>query len=264
MILPRVLTIAGSDSGGGAGIQADLKTVTVLGGYGMSVITALTAQNTQGVHGIMDVPLDFIERQFDAVLSDIGADAAKTGMLATTGVITLVARKLREYRIDHLVVDPVMVAKGGASLLATDAVRTLIDELLPLAMVVTPNVPEAEALSGMRIGGIDDCRAAAMAIHTRGARAVLVKGGHADGPNAVDVLFDGSGITEFAAPRRATSDTHGTGCTLSAAIATGLAAGRTVPEAIREAKAYITAAIEASLRLGAGHGPLNHFPDSYR
>ncbi|HNV46646.1 MAG TPA: bifunctional hydroxymethylpyrimidine kinase/phosphomethylpyrimidine kinase, partial [Spirochaetota bacterium] len=197
MILPRVLTIAGSDSGGGAGIQADLKTVTVLGGYGMSVITALTAQNTQGVHGIMDVPLDFIERQFDAVLSDIGADAAKTGMLATTGVITLVARKLREYRIDRLVVDPVMVAKGGASLLATDAVRTLIDELLPLAMVVTPNVPEAEALSGMRIGGIDDCRAAAMAIHTRGARAVLVKGGHADGPNAVDVLFDGSGITEF-------------------------------------------------------------------
>lgn len=253
----RVLTIAGSDSGGGAGIQADLKTITVLGALGTSVITALTAQNTLGVHGIHDVPPAFIAAQFDAVAADIGIDAAKTGMLATSEAIRVVAGKIRQYGVEKLVVDPVMVAKGGMSLIRQEAKQTLIEELIPLACVLTPNIPEAEVLAGMTIATIDDMKMAARIIRGMGAHHVVVKGGHLAG-DAVDLLFDGADFTEFRAPRVATADTHGTGCTYSAAIATGLAFGRDVAMAVAEAKAYITAAIRHAWRVGGGHGPTNH------
>lgn len=257
MEIPRVLTIAGSDSGGGAGIQADLKTITVLGGFGMSVITALTAQNTLGVHGIHEVPPDFVEAQFDAVAKDIGIDAAKIGMLSSTGIMQVVARKVREYQVDRLVLDPVMVAKGGSALIRPEAVQCLIDNLVPLALLITPNLPEAEVLSGVSISSSDDIREAASIIHRLGARNVLIKGGHGQG-DATDILFDGKRFHEFVSPRIDTKDTHGTGCTFSAAIATGLALGLDIREAVHKAKEYITTAIRFSLRLGAGHGPTNH------
>ncbi len=254
----RVLTIAGSDSGGGAGIQADIKTITVLGGFGMSVITALTAQNTTGVQGIHEVPLDFIAGQFDSVLGDIGADAAKTGMLASSGILSLVAAKIKEYRIDRLVVDPVMIAKGGSKLLSDDARETMLRELIPLALVVTPNIPEAEALSGMSsIESVEEMMRAAEIIHRNGARNVVVKGGHLNG-DAIDILYDGREFRQFATPRIDTADTHGTGCTFSAALATGLAQGLSVVNAVAQAKDYVTTAIRFSLRLGSGHGPTNH------
>jgi len=257
MEIPRVLTIAGSDSGGGAGIQADLKTITVLGGFGMSVITALTAQNTLGVHGILEVPPDFVEAQFDAVAGDIGIDAAKIGMLSSAGIMQVVARKVRAYQVDRLVLDPVMVAKGGSALIRPEAVQCLIDDLVPLALLITPNLPEAEELSGMSICSSDDIREAASIIHRLGARNVLIKGGHGQG-DATDILFDGKGFHEFVSPRIDTRDTHGTGCTFSAAAATGLALGLGVHAAVQMAKEYITTAIRFSLRLGAGHGPTNH------
>jgi hydroxymethylpyrimidine/phosphomethylpyrimidine kinase len=253
----RVLTIAGSDSGGGAGIQADLKTITVLGGFGMSVITALTAQNTLGVHGIHDVPPEFVALQFDAVAADIGIDAAKTGMLATSETIRVVAGKIRQYGIVKLVVDPVMVAKGGMSLIREEAKKTLITELIPLAFVLTPNIPEAEVLSGIGIETLDDMKAAARIIRKMGARHVIVKGGHLAG-DAVDLLYDGEDFREFRSPRIATEDTHGTGCTYSAAIATELAFGRDVAGAVTEAKRYITSAVRHAWRVGGGHGPTNH------
>jgi hydroxymethylpyrimidine/phosphomethylpyrimidine kinase len=240
----RVLTIAGSDSGGGAGIQADLKTITVLGGFGMSVVTALTAQNTLGVHGIHEVPPPFVALQFDAVATDIGIDAAKTGMLATSEIIRVVAGKIRQYGIVKLVVDPVMVAKGGTSLIREEAKETLIAELIPLAFVLTPNIPEAEVLSGLRIETLDDMK-------------VIVKGGHLAG-DAVDLLYDGENFREFRSQRIATGDTHGTGCTYSAAIATELAFGKDVAHAVTEAKRYITAAIRHAWRVGGGNGPTNH------
>ncbi len=260
MIPRRVLTIAGSDSGGGAGIQADLKTITVLGGFGMSVITALTAQNTLGVQGIHDVPVDFIEAQFDAVASDIGVDAAKTGMLATADVIRFVARKIREYGIEKLVVDPVMIAKGGTPLIRDEAKLPLLAELIPLAFVVTPNVPEAEILAGMKIASLADMEEAARRIHRAGARHVVVKGGHLNRGlgEATDVLYDGREVHRLASPWIATRDTHGTGCTFSAAIATGLAHGKDVPDAVAAAKRYITEAIRHAWRIGGGHGPTNH------
>jgi len=235
----RVLTIAGSDSGGGAGIQADLKTITVLGGFGMSVITALTAQNTLGVHGIHDVPPAFVAAQFDAVATDIGIDAAKTGMLATSEIIRVVAGKIRQYGIVKLVVDPVMVAKGGMSLIREDAKKTMITELIPLAFVLTPNIPEAEVLSGIRIATLADMKEAARIIRNLGARHVVVKGGHLAG-DATDLLYDGRESRIFSAPRIATADTHGTGCTYSAAIATCLGRGMDVAGAVAEAKRYIT------------------------
>jgi hydroxymethylpyrimidine/phosphomethylpyrimidine kinase len=253
----RVLTIAGSDSGGGAGIQADLKTITVLGGFGMSVITALTAQNTLGVHGIHDVPPEFVAAQFDAVATDIGIDAAKTGMLATPEVLHVVAGKIRQYGIAKLVVDPVMVAKGGMPLIREEAKKTLMEELIPLAFILTPNIPEAEVLSGIRIETLDDMKAAARIIGTLGARHVVVKGGHLWG-DAVDLLYDGVGFREFRSPRIATTDTHGTGCTYSAAIATAIACGKDVAEAVGQAKRYITEAVRHAWRLGGGHGPTNH------
>ena len=253
----RVLTIAGSDSGGGAGIQADLKTITALGGFGMSVITALTAQNTLGVHGIHDVPTEFVEAQFDAVAGDIGIDAAKTGMLASSDVIRTIAGRIRRCRIEKLVVDPVMVAKGGARLIREEAKKTLIAELIPLAFVLTPNIPEAEVLAGIPIKAIGDMKEAARIIHRMGARHVVVKGGHLSG-DAVDLLYDGCEFREFASPRIATADTHGTGCTYSAAIATALAFGKDVGAAVAQAKRYITEAVRYAWRLGSGHGPTNH------
>lgn len=253
----RVLTIAGSDSGGGAGIQADIKTITVLGGFGMSVLTALTAQNTLGVQGVMEVPPDFIALQFDSVATDIGIDAAKTGMLSSTEIIATVAGRIRKYAIERLVVDPVMVAKGGAPLLKNDARSALIELLIPLALVVTPNIPEAQALSGIAVETVGDMKKAAEIIMSKGAKNVVVKGGHGTG-EAVDVLFDGREFHELRAARIDTKNTHGTGCTFSAAVATGLAMGKSVPEAVKSAKAYITEAIRNSLAIGSGHGPTNH------
>ncbi len=257
MNLKRVLTIAGSDSGGGAGIQADLKTITALGGFGMSVITALTAQNTLGVQGIHEVPIDFVEKQFDSVATDIGIDAAKTGMLSSSEIMRTVASKIREYGIEKLVVDPVMVAKGGAMLIREEAKKTLIEELLPLSFVITPNIPEAEELTGMKVSTVEEMKKAAKIINGMGAENVLVKGGHMSG-DALDILYDGEKFHEFVSERIDTKDTHGTGCTTSAAIATGLAQGLTVYEAVKRAKDYITTAIRFSLRIGGGHGPTNH------
>jgi len=257
MTIKRILTIAGSDSGGGAGIQADLKTITVLGGFGMSVITALTAQNTLGVTGVHEVPPEFVMLQFDAVASDIGVDAAKTGMMANSSIIRTVAAKIRQYKIEILVVDPVMVAKGGKSLIHEEAKETLIRELIPLAFLITPNIPEAEEIAGIEIKTVPDMKQAAAAIHRLGARSVLVKGGHLAG-EATDVLYDGMAYYEYTAPRIETKDTHGTGCTYSAAIATLLASGKSVSDAVRDAKVYITEAVRHALRLGAGHGPTNH------
>ncbi|MBN1574339.1 MAG: bifunctional hydroxymethylpyrimidine kinase/phosphomethylpyrimidine kinase [Deltaproteobacteria bacterium] len=253
----KVLTIAGTDSGGGAGVQADLKTITALGGYGMSVICALTAQNTVGVQAIHDVPLDFIEAQFDSVMKDIGADGAKTGMLASSVVVRTVVKKVKEYKIERLVVDPVMVAKSGDPLLSEDGIKAVSEEMIPLAMVVTPNIPEAEVLSGIKIEGVDSMKRAAEIIAGLGARNVVVKGGHLEG-EAVDVLFNGAEFTLFPKERVETKNTHGTGCTFSAAIATGLASGMDVSSAVKQAELYIDTAIRFSLNVGRGHGPTNH------
>ena len=250
----RALTIAGSDSGGGAGIQADLKTFAALGVFGMSAITSVTAQNTVGVQGVHDLPPEFVGRQIDSVLEDIAIDAAKTGMLSSAEIIEVVAAKVKALRIERLVVDPVMAAKSGAPLLRPDSVKALIEHLLPLALVVTPNVPEAEALSGVAIAGLDGMRQAAGRIHGMGPRYVVVKGGHLQG-RAIDLLFDGSAFIELDAERIDTPHTHGTGCVFSAAIAAELAKGRPVPEAVAAAKSFVTVAIRHGFRLGKGCGP---------
>jgi hydroxymethylpyrimidine/phosphomethylpyrimidine kinase len=258
--IPRALTIAGSDSGGGAGIQADVKTFTSLGVYGLSVLTSITAQNTLSVLGINDLPPDFVELQIDAVLSDIGADAVKTGMLSNEGIILAVTKKIKQYGVEKLVVDPVMRAKSGDALLDPKAEKALKQELFPLALVVTPNIPEAEVLSGVAISSFDDMREAAKKIKSFGPRYVLIKGGHLEwAKEAVDIMYDGMGFDLFQAPRVETKNTHGTGCTYSSAICAGLAKGLDVLEAVRQAKEYVTAAIIRSFSLGQGHGPLNHF-----
>lgn len=256
--MKRILTVAGSDSGGGAGIQADLKTITVLGGYGMSVITALTAQNTLSVAGIHETPVEFVRLQLDAVLSDIGADAVKTGMLASSEIVRAVADGLAAYRTSPVVVDPVMAATSGDRLLAEDAVMAVKEHLLPLADVVTPNLPEASLLCGFPVQTLDDMRAAAQAIYQLGPRCVLVKGGHLF-DRAVDLLYDGRTFETFEAPRIQTRNTHGTGCTFSAAIATLLGQGVGLSDAVRQAKIFITQAIRASLNIGSGHGPTNPY-----
>jgi hydroxymethylpyrimidine/phosphomethylpyrimidine kinase len=259
MTVPRALTIAGSDSGGGAGIQADLKTFAAFGVFGMSAIAALTAQNTLGVTGIHAVPLDFLALQIDAVMTDIGAGAAKTGMLATAAVVELVAAKVREHKIENLVVDPVMVAKSGHALLEEGAQSAVREVLLPLALVATPNLPEAEVLTKMKIQTLDQMREAAVRLHERGVRYAVIKGGHLEGSSeSIDIMFDGREHIEIRAPRVATKNTHGTGCTFSAAIAAGLARGLPPVSAIRRAKRYVTRAIEGGLAIGAGHGPTNH------
>lgn len=256
--MKRILTIAGSDSGGGAGIQADLKTITVLGGYGMSAVTALTAQNTVGVKGVHPVPVDFIRLQMEAVLSDIGADAAKTGMLATPEIVVAVAEELKRFRVELLVVDPVMVAKSGDALLSEAARQTLRDTLLPLAYLVTPNLPEASVLCGFPVKDLESMEEAARRIRDMGPRYVLIKGGHLE-KEAVDLFFDGTSFERYEARRLSNRNTHGTGCTYSAALATLLGQGLAVGEAVLEAKKFITRAISQGLPLGAGHGPTNPY-----
>lgn len=256
--MKRILTIAGSDSGGGAGIQADLKTITILGGYGMSAITALTAQNTVGVHGVHPVPVDFIRLQIEAVLSDIGADAAKTGMLATPEIVVAVAEELKRFKVDLLVVDPVMVAKSGDALLSEDARETLKEILLPMAFLATPNLPEASVLCGFGVKDTEGMEEAAKIIHALGPKFVLIKGGHLE-KEPVDVLYDGRGFERFQAPRLLNRNTHGTGCTYSAALATFLAQGLSVLDAVTEAKTFITRAISQGLSIGSGHGPTNPY-----
>jgi hydroxymethylpyrimidine/phosphomethylpyrimidine kinase len=256
--IPTALTIAGSDSGGGAGIQADLKTFAALGVYGTSVLTAITAQNTIGVFGVHEIPTDIIFAQMEAVCTDIGADAVKIGMLSSSAIVEVVSRELQRHRVDTLVVDPVMVAKSGDPLLQEDAVDALRALLVPLAAVVTPNLPEAEALTGVKITTDDDMRRAAERIIQMGARSVVVKGGHREGP-ATDLFYDGTLFQEFSAPRVDTKNTHGTGCTFASAIAAGLAKGMSVIESVAQAKEYVTEAIRRSFPIGRGHGPLNHF-----
>ncbi len=254
---PTALTIAGSDSGGGAGIQADLKTFAALGVYGTSAITAITAQNTREVRAVAEMDPGIVADQIDAVIEDIGADAAKTGMLSNAPIIEVVAARLRRHGLARLVVDPVMVAKSGDRLLRAEAVRALCDVLLPLALVVTPNLPEAEALAGRPIGTRDDLEEAARRIAALGPRYVLVKGGHAAGA-PTDVLFDGARFCDYPGERLATRHTHGTGCTLSAAIAAHLSLGADVPAAVGAAKRYTTEAIRHAQGIGHGHGPLHH------
>lgn len=256
------VTIAGSDSGGGAGIQADLKTFSALGVYGASVITALTAQNTLGVTGIHDVPADFIAAQIDAVFSDLAVNAVKIGMLSRPEAIGAVAAGLERHRIDTVVLDPVMVAASGDRLLVPEAVESLRTQLLPRALLITPNLPEAAVLlDEAPATDLVQVRRQAERLRALGARAVLIKGGHGEGPDSVDVLLDSEGFAEFSAPRVATRNTHGTGCTLSSAIAAGLARGMSLRSAVEAAKAYLTRAIGASdmLTIGRGHGPVHHF-----
>ena len=256
MKLPIALTIAGSDSGGGAGIQADLKTFAALGVHGTSAITAITAQNTIDVNEVFELPPRLVRAQIDAVVTDLGVDAAKTGMLSSAEIIEAVAAAIEAHTISRLVVDPVMVAKGGARLLRDDAVDALRLRLLPLAAVITPNLPEAEVLLGHPIASLDERREAARELLSLGPRAVVVKGGHAEGA-AVDVYWDGNDLVELIADRIDTANTHGSGCAFSAAIAARLAAGRQPVDAVRDAKQFITNAIEFSLEMGHGHGPVN-------
>lgn len=255
----RVLIVAGSDSGGGAGVQADIKTVTALGGYAATAITALTAQDTTGVHAVHPVPLDFLALQIRLSLDDIGADCVKTGMLADAPTIEAVCDALAERAPGlPLVADPVMVAKGGARLLAPEAVEVLKRRLLPIAAVVTPNLPEAEALSGMEIRDPAQMERAAEVMLTLGVPAVLLKGGHLPGGEVVDILATEDGAERFVSPRVETRHTHGTGCTLASAVATGLAQGMGLRDAVVRARAYVRAAILNAPGYGKGHGPLDH------
>ncbi len=259
----KVLTIAGSDSGGGAGIQADLKTVSAIGCYGLSVITALTAQNTRGVTGIHPVPPSFAAEQMAAVLSDIGADAVKIGMLYSAELIEVIAAELKRFEVARIVLDPVMVAQSGDKLLKEDAIQALKECLMPLADVVTPNIPEAEVLLDRRLKGSDDTRAAAKALAEYGSRGLLIKGGHLDDDSCTDWLYlaDEDRLVRFEAPRIASRNNHGTGCTLSSAIAAYRAKGFAIEEAVRQAKTYIQSAIRAGANyaIGKGHGPVHHF-----
>ncbi|MBL7994088.1 bifunctional hydroxymethylpyrimidine kinase/phosphomethylpyrimidine kinase [bacterium] len=258
----KALTIAGSDSGGGAGIQADLKTFSALGVYGTSVITSITAQNTVAVTGIQDIELSIIEKQIDAVMSDIGANAIKTGMLSTAEIIDVVFHGLTKFKARKLVVDPVMVAKSGDKLLQDNAVHALVHKLIPMALVVTPNIPEAEVLTGEKISSHEDMEKACRRLLEMGCRAVVVKGGHLE-KDAVDVFSDGKKIHHMSSKRYRTKNTHGTGCTFSAAIAAYLAKGYSTLEAVKLSKKYITGAIAQAYSVGKGHGPVHHFYKYY-
>ncbi len=251
------LTVAGSDSGGGAGIQADLKTFAALGVHGLCALTAVTAQNSRGVEGVLRIQPKMVSAQIKAVMEDMGCGAAKTGMLFDAAIIHQVARDVRRYGIKPLVVDPVMVAKGGHRLLRESAEKALRTELLPLAAIVTPNMEEAARLAGLEVGAIGEMKEAAKRIYDLGPRAVLVKGGHLNA-GAVDVFYDGRKFLELAAPRSKTTNTHGTGCTLSAAIAAHLALGSDLEEAVRRGKDYVSRAIRNSYPTGRGHGSLDH------
>ncbi len=254
--MKRVLTIAGSDSGGGAGIQADLRAVTVLGGHATTVLTALTAQNTRAVRGIHPVPVEFVRAQLEAVLDDIGADAVKTGMLWNARTVEVVAEVLARYEVGPLVVDPVMVAKSGDHLLERSAREAMVAALFPQAFLVTPNLPEAEVLTGRVVDTVSRMKEAAVAIARMGPRAVLVKGGHLQG-DPVDLLYDGAEFHTFSGRRVASRGTHGTGCTYSAAIALFLARGLPLEDAVRKARSFLVRAIEQAVPIGSGHGPTN-------
>ncbi|MDR0571293.1 MAG: bifunctional hydroxymethylpyrimidine kinase/phosphomethylpyrimidine kinase [Rickettsiales bacterium] len=256
--MKNVLSIAGSDCSGGAGIQADLKTFLANGVFGMSVIVSVVAENTFRVLDIQNVTQDMIKNQIDAVFEDIPVDAVKVGMLSSIGCMNAVAEKLKQYSPVHVVVDPVMYAKNGCALMEEDAIGTLIEVVIPLATLITPNIPEAEKITGMKINSIDDMKKAAKLVLNFGCKAVLLKGGHLDG-DAVDILYDGESFNEFKAKRIDTKNTHGTGCTYSSAIASNLALGFNLVKSISNSKEYITEAIENSLNIGKGHGPVNHF-----
>jgi len=254
----RVLTIAGSDSSGGAGVQADLKTITILGGFGISVITALTAQNSLGVRDIFEVSPDFVGMQLEAVFTDMGVDAVKTGMMGGVDVLRMVAANIKKYNIEKVVVDPVMLAKDGALLIRGDFRETMIKELIPRAFIVTPNIPEAEILTGNVIASIHDMEKAARIIFGFGAKNVLVKGGHLTG-DAVDVFYDGKETRLLSSPRIDRGEAvHGTGCVFSAAIATFIAVGNSVHESVTSAKDYITECIKHSIRIGRGYRMIDH------
>ncbi len=263
--MKKVLTIAGSDSGGGAGIQADLKTFSARGVFGMSVITALTAQNSIEVQGILNIEPEFVGKQIDSVMIDIGADAWKTGMLSNAEIIEVVANRAKKYKVNLLVVDPVMVAKSGDFLLKGDAKNTLITKLIPLSYIVTPNIHEAKVLTGLKLESYNEVKNAAIKIYEMGAKNILIKGGHMsflDG--AIDLLYDGKNFTEFRAKRIKTKNTHGTGCTYASAIASELAKDNDLVKSVHISKAYLTAAIKKSdqLHVGKGHGPVDHFQGS--
>lgn len=261
--MKKVLTVAGSDTCGGAGIQADLKTFSAHGVYGMSVITAVTAQNTQGVFGVQDIRPEIIAAQIDAIFDDIQVDALKIGMVSVTETIKIIAAKLKAYQAENIVLDPVMISKSGFPLLQPEAREALITYLLPLAKVTTPNIPEAEAISAKAIGSIEDMKEAAKIISALGPSYVLVKGGHLV-DEATDILYDGECFYEFKANRLNTKNTHGTGCTLSAAIASNLARGLDVVKAVELSKKYITTAIQHALEIGKGVGPTHHFYEIYK
>lgn len=261
--MKHCLTIAGSDCSGGAGIQADIKTFSALGCFGMSAVVAVVAENTSRVISVQDIPPDIIRDQIDAVFEDIRVDAVKVGMLSGAETMCAVAGKLRQYAPPLTVIDPVMIAKGGSALMQPDALETLVREILPLSYLLTPNIPEAETITGMNIDSTDAMHAAAEAIYRMGAKNVLVKGGHLAG-DASDILFDGTEFHTFTTERIDTKNTHGTGCTLSSAIAAHLANGLALPEAVSAAKDYVTEAIRRALPIGKGHGPTNHFHEFYR
>ncbi|PAE26295.1 MULTISPECIES: bifunctional hydroxymethylpyrimidine kinase/phosphomethylpyrimidine kinase [Bacillaceae] len=259
MKVNKALTIAGSDSGGGAGIQADLKTFQELGVFGMSALTAVTAQNTRGVQGVYPMTAEAVASQLQSIGEDLRPDAVKSGMLFSAEIIETVSKEIAEYGWNNIVIDPVMIAKGGACLLQTEAILAMKKHLIPLSMVITPNIPEAEVLTDANIRSMKDKRKAAKELHRLGARHVIIKGGHDEGKVAADLLFDGESFTEFKSNRIQTVNTHGTGCTFSAAITAGLAEGFSVPQAVDRAKQFIQAAIEHDLRIGSGHGPTNHW-----
>ncbi len=257
--LKQVLTIAGSDSGGGAGIQADLKAMSANGVFGMSVITAITAQNTKAVTAAYDLPISLIEAQIDAIFEDFEVSAVKTGMLSSRDIVQAVARKLTSFAVENLVVDPVMISKSGYDLLQPDAIESVKHDLIPLARLVTPNLFEAERLTGNSIATTDHAKTAARAIHKLGPQAVLIKGGHRLDERATDILFDGGEFTVLPGEYIETSHTHGTGCTYASAIAAKLALGNNLLDAVRTAKIYTTEAIRHGLAIGHGHGPTDHF-----
>ncbi len=260
MSVYKALTIAGSDSGGGAGIQADLKTFQELGVFGMSAITAVTAQNTLGVQGVYPMTAEAVAAQIDSIGTDMGTDALKTGMLFNAEIIEIVSKKIKQYNWKKVVVDPVMIAKGGASLLQKEAVEALKKFLLPVSLIITPNIPEAKELTGMTIETLEDKKGAAKKLTGLGVQNVIIKGGHDENSDvAIDVLYDGQEFHLFKSPRIATKNTHGTGCTFSAALTAELAKGANVAEAARAAKDFIQAAIQHDLKIGGGHGPTNHW-----
>ena len=261
--MKKVLSIAGSDCSGGAGIQADLKTFSAHGVFGMSVIVSVVAENTGRVIDLQDVTPDMIRKQIDAVFEDIDVDAVKIGMLSSSECMEAVAEKMRQYHLENIVIDPVMYAKNGSPLMDMRSVDTLIREMIPLADILTPNIPEAEKIAEMKITSVRDMEEAARKICGMGAKAAVVKGGHAAG-NALDILFDGDEFYYFETARIHTKNTHGTGCTFSSAIASELAKGRSMREAVERAKNYVTTAIKHSLSIGKGNGPTNHFYDLYR